>query len=115
MRVARTVLLFVVVVTMAVGCADSARYDLGQDEVPTSVPLTTTIVEVDESLVGAVVTTTTTIPDNVVEHVIEPGDALYDLAIFYGSTVAEIVAANGIADPGALTVGEAVLIPTSDR
>jgi LysM repeat protein len=45
-------------------------------------------------------------------HVVEPFDTLLGIAIDYGTTVEELVAANGIAEDDFLQLGQALIIPT---
>ncbi len=44
------------------------------------------------------------------EYTVQPGDTLYGLADRFGATVEGIVAANGLADSGDITVGDVLLI-----
>lgn len=44
------------------------------------------------------------------EYTVEPGDTLSVLADRFGTTVEEIVAANGLADPGDITAGDVLVI-----
>ena len=46
-------------------------------------------------------------------HAVEPGDTLYAIALRYGVLLGELVAANDIADPSLIRVGEILLIPGS--
>jgi murein DD-endopeptidase MepM/ murein hydrolase activator NlpD len=45
-------------------------------------------------------------------YVVQPGDTLYTIAQRFGSTVEAIVAANDIADPSVINVGQKLIIPT---
>ena len=45
------------------------------------------------------------------EHVVQPGETLSEIAKAYGVTVQAIVAANDIADPDRLQVGQKLFIP----
>jgi murein DD-endopeptidase MepM/ murein hydrolase activator NlpD len=45
-------------------------------------------------------------------YVVRPGDTLYDIAQRFGSTIEAIVAANDIADPRLINVGQRLIIPT---
>jgi FOG: LysM repeat len=45
-------------------------------------------------------------------YIVQPGDTLSDLAIAFGTTVAEIMAANGLTDPDSLQVGQPLIIPS---
>lgn len=45
-------------------------------------------------------------------YTVQPGDTLSALAERFGSTVDELVAANGLTDPDALQPGQTLLIPT---
>ena len=47
-------------------------------------------------------------------HIVSPGDTLFVLAKRYGTSVAAIVAANGLSDPDLIEVGEILCIPSSD-
>ena len=50
-------------------------------------------------------------PGEVLYHTVQPGDLLSALAEIYSVTVDEIMAANGIADPNQLVVGQELAIP----
>lgn len=45
-------------------------------------------------------------------YIVQPGDTLSALAEAFGTTVAEIMAANGLTDPDALQTGQPLLIPS---
>ncbi|HEX5690064.1 MAG TPA: LysM peptidoglycan-binding domain-containing protein [Roseiflexaceae bacterium] len=45
-------------------------------------------------------------------YVVQPGDTLSSLAEEFGSTIEEILAANGLTDPNAIQVGQTLLIPS---
>lgn len=45
-------------------------------------------------------------------YLVQPGDTLSDLADRFGTTVDELVAANGLTDPNALQPGQTLLIPS---
>ncbi|MFO7171017.1 MAG: LysM peptidoglycan-binding domain-containing protein [Chloroflexota bacterium] len=45
-------------------------------------------------------------------YVVQPGDTLSALAVEFGTTVDEIMAANGLTDPDALMVGQTLIIPS---
>jgi murein DD-endopeptidase MepM/ murein hydrolase activator NlpD len=47
-------------------------------------------------------------------YVVQPGDTLYAIAERFGSTVEAIVAANELADPGLISVGQRLRIPTAE-
>lgn len=44
-------------------------------------------------------------------HVVQPGQTLYSIAQIYSTSVAAIVEANDIANPGQIVVGQAIVIP----
>jgi len=44
-------------------------------------------------------------------HTVQAGDTLYVIAIKYGTTIAAIAAANKIADPNQISVGQVLVIP----
>jgi len=44
-------------------------------------------------------------------HVVQPGETLIQIAEMYGVTVTEIVQANGLDNPNAISVGQALVIP----
>jgi LysM repeat protein len=54
--------------------------------------------------------TITPAPGQIVYYV-DPGDTLWDIARRYGTTVDAIAAANGIADPNRIYVGQRLVIP----
>jgi LysM repeat protein len=45
-------------------------------------------------------------------YVVQPGDTLGSLAEDFGTTVEEIMAANGLTDPNAIEIGQTLLIPS---
>ncbi|HMO60357.1 MAG TPA: LysM domain-containing protein [Roseiflexaceae bacterium] len=45
-------------------------------------------------------------------YVVQPGDTLSALAVEFGTTVGELIAANGLTDPDALQVGQTLIIPS---
>lgn len=50
-------------------------------------------------------------PGEPLEVTVEPGDSLSEYATLYSVTVNEIMAANGLEDPNAISVGDLLLIP----
>lgn len=48
------------------------------------------------------------------EYLVQEGDTLYDIALRFGTTVAALQEANGIADPAGLSVGQNLIIPGYD-
>lgn len=52
-------------------------------------------------------------PDAPIVHIVQPGDTLGELARRYATSVEAIAAANGIANPDLVRVGERLLIPIS--
>ena len=44
-------------------------------------------------------------------YTVQAGDTLYSIAVSYGVTVNQIVAANGLADPSTIVVGQVLKIP----
>ncbi|MEP7041217.1 MAG: LysM peptidoglycan-binding domain-containing protein [Chloroflexota bacterium] len=60
---------------------------------------------------AAVVTTTTSTPAQVVVHVVASGETLTGIARRYGSTIAALARANGIANPSYLRTGQRLTIP----
>lgn len=46
-------------------------------------------------------------------HVVQPGETLFVIAQRYGTTVAELVALNGLEDPDRIAVGQKLLIPST--
>lgn len=53
----------------------------------------------------------TPLPDDVVVHVVQPGEGLYDIAAKYKIDAAKIAAENNIANPNLIRVGQKLLIP----
>ena len=47
-------------------------------------------------------------------YTVKAGDTLYSIAVSFGTTVAEIAAANNIADPSTIVLGQVLKIPTGD-
>lgn len=50
-------------------------------------------------------------PDGYLRVTLRPGDTLWDLAITYHSTVAQLAAINNIANPNLIYAGETILVP----
>jgi murein DD-endopeptidase MepM/ murein hydrolase activator NlpD len=48
-----------------------------------------------------------------VPYTVVEGDTLFDIATRFGVTIEEIVAANGLADPTAISVGQVLIIPVN--
>ncbi len=48
-------------------------------------------------------------------HIVQPGETIYHIAQHYGVSVASLMSANRIADPGSLRVGQRLVIPGSYR
>ena len=48
------------------------------------------------------------------EHVVEAGETLFKIAQRYNTSVEAVVAANGIADPSRIAVGQILVIPVAD-
>ena len=46
-------------------------------------------------------------------YVVQPGDTLSSLAEDFGTTVEEIMAANGLTDPNTLALGQVLIIPVA--
>ncbi|MEM8903434.1 MAG: LysM domain-containing protein [Actinomycetota bacterium] len=119
-RVARRLLGIAALSLSILGCSDAPRYDLGDTPIPTTVPATTTTVPDVTTLDAAVVASaeasfeTEAASPDVVVHVIESGDLLYDLALEYGTSVDAVLAANPQVDPDAVSIGTEVLIPLSE-
>ena len=44
-------------------------------------------------------------------HTVKKGETLSKIAVFYGTTVAELVSANGIKNPNLIRVGQVLNIP----
>ncbi len=44
-------------------------------------------------------------------HIVAPGDTLYNVSLRYGVSVEEIMAANNLTNPNALTIGQQLTIP----
>jgi peptidoglycan/xylan/chitin deacetylase (PgdA/CDA1 family)/phage tail protein X len=55
---------------------------------------------------------TTAPPASPVRYTVQPGDTLYRIALRYGVTVPAIVAANNLANPNLISVGQVLVIPT---
>jgi murein DD-endopeptidase MepM/ murein hydrolase activator NlpD len=49
-----------------------------------------------------------------IEHVVEAGETLFQIAQRYNTTVEAIAAANGLADPSRIAVGQILVIPPPD-
>jgi len=46
-----------------------------------------------------------------VEYTVRPGESLWDVAAFFGTTVETIAALNGLTDPGLVVPGQRLLVP----
>lgn len=46
-----------------------------------------------------------------VVHVVQPGESIWSIAVHYGSSVAAIASANGIADPSFIVSGQRLTVP----
>ena len=44
-------------------------------------------------------------------YIVKPGDTLYRIAMYYGTTVYAISAANGLANPNWIYAGQTLCIP----
>lgn len=54
---------------------------------------------------------TPTFPQTGVEHVVQEGETVFGIAQMYGVTVDAIAAANQLADPAAISIGQVLIIP----
>jgi LysM repeat protein len=54
--------------------------------------------------------TPTSVPEEGVTYIVQPGDTLYSIAVRYDMTTDEIMALNGITDPASLQVGQKLII-----
>jgi putative chitinase len=70
---------------------------------PTNIPVATAIPAA----------TTAPSTSGTVTYIVQRGDTLYSIARRYGTTVEAIAAANGIANPNQIRVGQKLTIPTS--
>lgn len=57
--------------------------------------------------------TPTPSPAGQVEHIVQPGENLFRIALRYGTTVGAIATTNGIANPGLIYVGQVLIISSS--
>lgn len=62
---------------------------------------------------GGVLLTLLSAPAQADEHVVQPGDTVWDLALRHGVSVDAIAAANGLADPSFIRIGARLTIPAS--
>ncbi|MDE2639328.1 MAG: LysM domain-containing protein, partial [Chloroflexota bacterium] len=53
--------------------------------------------------------------ENSVVHEVVAGDTLYDLAIYYGSSIEAIMAANGLSEDEFIMVGDRLVIPAVEN
>jgi LysM repeat protein len=79
-------------------------------------PAETGLPTLTPTLAGAVPTATPAqaLPSptpTVIFHVIQPGDSLSAIALYYGVPVEDLAAANGIDDPNVIRVGQQLVIP----
>lgn len=56
---------------------------------------------------------TSSAPAGSTVHVVSSGETLYSIALAYGVTIEDIVAANDLANPDALSLGQELIIPQS--
>lgn len=56
---------------------------------------------------------TSSAPAGSTVHVVTSGETLYSIALSYGVTIDDIVAANNLANPDALSLGQELIIPQS--
>ncbi len=45
-------------------------------------------------------------------YIVQPGDTLSALALDFGTTIEDLMAANGLTDPNAIQVGQPLIIPS---
>jgi LysM repeat protein len=45
------------------------------------------------------------------EYVVQPGETLTDIAARFGTTVEALAAANNLANPSAIRIGDRLLVP----
>lgn len=67
--------------------------------------------KIDQIATAGIVATPRAVPDNAFTHRIEAGESLYAIARRYDVTTDSIVAANGLASPDKIFVGQDVIIP----
>jgi LysM repeat protein len=68
-----------------------------------------------ETVAGATTAAATGTPGGEVTYTVVSGDTLGAIASAHGTTVAAIVAANNIADPNAIDVGQVLIIPAAPQ
>jgi LysM repeat protein len=80
---------------------------------PTEPPPTAVPTEVPTEVSSTAVPAPTTVPSSgtTATYTVQRGDTLYSIARRYGTTVEAIAAANGIANPSRIRVGQTLTIP----
>jgi len=79
----------------------------------TATPLpTATATTEPATAVPTVAPTATTAPAGPTTYIVQPGDNLFRIALRHGTTVEAIAAANGIANPQLIYVGQELVIPS---
>ena len=109
------ILFAVLALLLLAACGDSEG---ASDDTPSPSPTTrsssTPGPGTDTASPSAAPTAAPTVPPEGLSYTVVSGDTLGAIATRYGVTVDAIVAANGIADPAALQVGQVLIIPGAD-
>jgi LysM repeat protein len=84
----------------------------GATPTPTSSPTATPEAGVPTATAIVSPTATPTAEAQII-HVVQAGENLYRIALRYGTTIAAIAEANGIANPTLISVGQQLIIPVS--
>ena len=88
------------------GCAGSVL------DTPTENPIPTTTPEVT---IAEIVTPTTVPPTAPRVYIVEAGDTLSGIADRFGTTSADIIELNDLADPDSLAIGDELLVPAPEN
>jgi LysM repeat protein len=66
---------------------------------------------VGRGLTGSGGGTAAPVPISTRRYTIQPGDSLWSISIAFDTTVDDLVAANGISNPGLIRIGDTLVLP----
>ena len=88
------------------GCAGSVLDTPSENPIPTTTP---------EVTIAPVVTPTTVPPAAPRVYIVASGDTLSGIADRFGTTAADIIELNDMADPDSLAIGDELLVPAPEN
>lgn len=91
---------------LASGCAGSVLDTPSENPIPTTTP---------EVTIAEIVTPTTLPPAAPRVYVVASGDTLSGIADRFGTTTADIIELNDLADPDSLAIGDELLVPAPEN